>query len=311
MPRALITGIGGFVGPYLRTELEAAGYDIFGLERKPSQDPKVAVADITQPDQVRTVVADIRPDLIFHLAGFSSVAKSWEERELVDRINVGGTENLLRSAATLAAPPRVLIVSSAEAYGLPAVLPLTEDQPLKAVSPYGQSRRRQEESARKLYNNVVISRSFNHSGPGQPPAFVVPSFIQQALRVKHGLQPAVLVGNLEAVRDFTDVRDVVRAYRLIVEHGTAGEVYNVCSGIGRRISDILSRILKETELSQAAVQVDPSRLHPSDIPILVGSNLKVSVATGWKPTFDFLDTTIKDSVHYAEQTRMWSDSTVL
>ncbi|MBI5405175.1 MAG: GDP-mannose 4,6-dehydratase [Candidatus Kerfeldbacteria bacterium] len=300
MATVLVTGIGGFVGPFLESELRAHGYQVIGLERRPSTSPHIHQADITDPEQVGEIVSSTAPDAIIHLAGFSSVAKSWADRELVKKINVDGTENLLRAAMKLPAQPRVVIISSAEAYGPPAKVPIDEAPPLKATSPYGQSRVAQERLSLDIYGEVVISRSFNHTGPGQPPIFSVPSFIQQALLTAAGKQSKVKVGNLDAIRDFSDVRDVVRAYRLLMERGRPQQVYNVCSGIGRPMRDILARILQLTGLDAADVEIDPERLHPSDIPALIGDNTKLKLETDWRQTFDFLDKTLPDSVKYAQ-----------
>lgn len=300
MATVLVTGIGGFVGPFLESELQEYGYHVIGLERRPSSNPNVRQADITDPRQVLEVVETAAPDAIIHLAGFSSVAKSWSDRELVKKINVSGTENLLRAAMSLPIHPRVVIISSAEAYGPPTKTPMDETHPLQATSPYGQSRVEQEKLSLDIYDNVVISRSFNHTGPGQPPIFAVPSFIQQALLTAAKKQPKVKVGNLDAIRDFSDVRDVVRAYRLLMERGRPQQMYNVCSGVGRPMRGVLQRILELTDLSVADVEVDPERLHPSDIPVMVGDNTKLMTETNWRPAYDFLDKTLPDSVKYAQ-----------
>jgi len=301
MPRALVTGIGGFVGPYLRAELEQAGYDVYGLERNPVDDPKVISADVTDREAVEQALTKVRPDAIIHLAGFSSVADSWEAKDLVVRINVGGTENLLIAANKVHPIPRVVIVSSAEAYGIPVSLPIDELHPLNAVSPYGRSRVAQEQRSLEIHPKTVIARSFNHTGPGQPPKFVIPSFVHQAVAVQAGLQTEILVGNLDAVRDFSDVRDVVRAYRFLLERGIGGQAYNVCSGRGYRVGDVLTHILNQLGLDQSVVTVDPKRAHPSDIPALIGSNKKINAATGWKPEFELLDKTIPNIVESLSQ----------
>lgn len=269
--KALITGINGFVGPYLQHELEKNGYDVYGIDLNGGSD-KIFSCDITNFDSVLDVMLKIKPDFIFHLAGFSSVAKSFENPELCFKINVDGTKNLLDAVVKSGLKPRVLIVSSAEVYGRPKYIPIDEKHPLDPVSPYGKSRVEQEKLALSYNLPVIISRSFNHTGPGQPATFVIPSFKKQVSEAKDG--DTIFVGNLDLVRDFSDVRDVVHAYRTLIEKGKVGEVYNVGSGVGYKLRDILDKMIKESG-KKLKVEVDPKKYRDVDIPKLVCDNKKI------------------------------------
>lgn len=271
MKKALITGINGFVGPYLRKELEANGYRVYGLDLHGTEG--AYACDITSFEQVFKVVDAVKPDFIFHLAGFSSVAKSFENPLLCFKINVEGTKNLLDAIVKVGLKPKILIVSSAEVYGVPKYLPIDEKHPLDPISPYGKSRVEQEKLALGYDLHVVISRSFNHTGPGQPTTFVIPSFKKQVDEAKDG--DTIYVGNLDVVRDFSDVRDVVKAYRILLEKGKAKEIYNVGSGIGYRLRDILESLIKKSG-KRLMVEIDPDKLRKNDIFKVVSDNKKIN-----------------------------------
>ncbi len=296
--KAFITGVSGFVGPYLVKHLVDSGFEVSGMDRNGSRIDGcvVSVCDITDSAAVAAVVRRASPDLIFHLAGQSSVERSWKEPELTREVNVGGTKNLLDAVAAAGINPKILIVSSAEVYGIPDGVPITEEHPLKPVSPYGESRVAQEKIALGYFRSralqVVISRSFNQTGPGQPPNFVCSDFARQIASIEKGAQPPVIkVGNLAVRRDFTDVRDAVRAYLLALQKGKAGEFYNVCSGEGHSVSSVLAMLLSFSAAASSAKQVKivkaSSRVRKSDIPELVGSPSKLMKATGWKPSIPF------------------------
>jgi GDP-4-dehydro-6-deoxy-D-mannose reductase len=252
-------------------------------------------------------VAAVRPDGIVHLAGQSSVHESWSNPAATLRTNVIGLLNVFEAVRKRRLEPRVLVVGSAEEYGAvdPDAPPLTEDAPLRPLSPYAVSKvaqgflALQYALARDL--PVIRTRTFPHTGPGRGEAFAESSFARQIAEVEAGRRrPVLAVGNLDAVRDFTDVRDVVRAYRALLDRGAAGEVYNVCSGRGRSIGDIL-RSLLEIAGTQVELQVDRERLRPSDLPSLVGDPRKVREATGWEPRIP-LETTLRDLLdHWRER----------
>jgi GDP-4-dehydro-6-deoxy-D-mannose reductase len=306
--RLLVTGAGGFVGGHLLDHLRAAQpeAEIHGVVlpggaaswRAPAG-VHVLGADLDDPADAAAAVERARPDGIVHLAGQSSVHRSWADPAGTLRTNVLGIVHVLDAVRGAGLRPAVLVVGSADEYGpVPASSPpLVEGTPLRPTSPYAVSKVAQAALA-LLYGpaggmRVVVTRTFPHTGPGRGEAFAESSFARQIAEIEAGLrEPVVEVGNLDAVRDFADVRDVVRAYALLLERGRAGEAYNVCSGRGRRIGDVLARLLAATEVP-IEVHVDPSRLRPADVPVLVGDNAKLVVATGWQPRIPF-DETLRD-----------------
>lgn len=304
--RTFITGIAGFVGQHLAAHLAAGGGQIAGLALPGARGPDglpagvtVHEGDVCHAERVRSLLKEIRPDRIVHLAARSSVADSLRDPWGTFAVNAGGTVSLLEAAVAAAPGARVLIVGSAEAYGEVGEheLPLTESRPLQPLTPYGISKAAAEQvglfyrRARGL--QVVIARAFNHTGPGQEPAFVCSDFARQIARIEAGQAEAVLrVGDLAARRDFSDVRDVVRAYGLLLEKGTPGEVYNVCSGKAWSIGEILD-ILRGLAGRPIAVETDPARGRSEDVPALVGSFAKLEAATGWRPVIP-LERTLKD-----------------
>ena len=294
--KALITGVNGFVGPYLVKHLITNGFEVFGIDRsgKEVDDCAVEKCDVTDYNTVFAVIKRVAPDCIFHLAGQSSVAKSWKEPELTRKINVGGAKNIFEAVAAAKINPKILVVSSAEVYGVAKKFPTGESEPLKPISPYGESRVEQEKLALEYFRStgmkIVISRSFNHTGAGQPSELVCSNFAKQLADIEKGRQkPVVMVGDLSIARDFSDVRDVVRAYLLLVQKGSFGEVYNVCSGRTLTIGEILDKLVKISKLD-VKVEHEKSKVTETVVPVLHGDNSKIRAATGWKPTIDFDDT---------------------
>ncbi len=308
-PKSLITGISGFVGRHLAQFLHEQGHEVFGFDRSGAEVPhaKAWKADILEYGAVADIMQKCKPDFIFHLAAQSSVKKSFDDPAMTFRVNVEGTKNLLDAvvAAGIVETCRLLIVSSADVYGIPLEVPIKETHVLNPVSPYGKSKLEQEKLAQE-YNgkfgmSFVITRSFPHTGPGQSADFVCSSFAQQIALIEAGRQePVIKVGNLDAERDYTDVRDVVRAYHtLLCETNTAVDtpgVFNVCSGRGRKIADVLHMLLALSK-KEVTVETDPARMRPSDIPALVGDNAKLRSATGWKPEIAF-EQTIHDLLEW-------------
>lgn len=305
-PKAFITGVSGFVGPYLVKHLAASGFDVFGVDRRGNDVDGCVVekCDVTDAAAVAEVVKRVSPDLVFHLAGQSSVARSWKEPGLTQKVNVDGFRNLLDSVAAAGISPRILLVSSAEVYGIPKELPILEACPISPISPYGESKVEQERIALEHVKggmHIVISRSFNHTGPGQPPEFVCSNFARQVAEIEKGLQPPVIkVGNLEIKRDFSDVRDVVKAYLLLLERGKPGEVYNVCSGSAFTISDVLGKLARLSK-AKFGVKQESSRVMDNTVPVLHGDHSKLTAATGWKPMIS-LDKTLTDLLAYWRKT---------
>jgi len=308
--RYFITGIAGFVGQHLAAYLTAEGHEAVGLAlaagRRSDARPawvKVHEGDICHGERVRALLKEVRPERIVHLAARASVADSLRDPWGTFAVNAGGTVSLLEAAAAAAPVARILIIGSAEAYGevREEELPLTEGRPLQPLTPYGISKAATEQLAR-FYGRarrlrVVVARAFNHTGPGQEPTFVCSDFARQIARIEAGLGSAVIrVGDLTARRDFSDVRDVVRAYVLLLEKGDAGEVYNVCSGKAWSIGEILD-ILRGLAESPIAVEADPTRGRSEDVPTLVGSFAKLEAATGWRPGIP-LERTLKDLLDF-------------
>jgi GDP-4-dehydro-6-deoxy-D-mannose reductase len=296
--RVLVTGAGGFVGGHLVEYLhrEQPGLEVYGLllpqgavSWGSGAGMTVLEADVNDPGAAAGVVDAVAPERIVHLAGQSSVHQSWIDPGGTLRTNVLGIVHLLDAARQRGQRPAVLVVGSAEEYGpvRPEDLPIRETTPLQPGSPYAVSKVAQESLA-LLYGpaggmRVVLTRTFHHTGPGRGEAFAESSFARQIAEIEAGLRPPVLnVGNLEAVRDFTDVRDVVRAYWALLERGGPGEVYNVCSGRGRRIRELLDLLLAASR-ARVEVRVDPERLRPADVPAQVGDPARLRAATGWEP----------------------------
>ena len=294
--RALITGVGGFVGPHLvRLLSRETDWELHGLCRCPVSGQGYApwVVDLLDRERVLTGVAEIAPAYVFHLAAQSDVAASHHEAAATLANNLVGQVNLLDACRELPAPPRVLVVGSAEEYGLarPEEVPLGEEQPFRPTSPYAVSKVAQDLLGWQYFTSyglpVVRVRPFNHTGPGQSDRFVVSAFARQIAEIEAGLrEPRLFVGNLETGRDFLDVRDVVRAYYLLLRSAEAGEVYNVGSGVGVRIGEVLDLLLGYARV-QVAVEPDPQRLRPADVPLLVADNRKLREATGWSPEIPF------------------------
>jgi GDP-4-dehydro-6-deoxy-D-mannose reductase len=306
--RLLVTGAGGFVGGHLVELLrrQAPAPTVYGvvlphgsLGWGGAQGARILEADLDDPAAAVAVVEQARPDAIVHLAGQSSVAQSWLDPGGTLRTNVLGIVHLLDAARRAALRPAVLVVGSAEEYGAVSEdeLPIREETPLQPASPYAVSKAAQGALA-LLYGpaggmRVMLTRTFHHTGPGRGEAFAESSFARQIAEIEQGLrEPVIAVGNLEAVRDFTDVRDVVRAYLLLVEKGEAGRAYNVCSGRGLRIREILERLLARSP-ARVELRVDETRLRPADVPVQVGDPSRLRAATGWEPRIP-LDQTLAD-----------------
>ncbi len=303
--KALITGSNGFVGEYLTAALQAADTTVVGCGDQATSALPIAYRqlDITQAEQVNSVIQFFKPDVIFHLAGISSVKLSLQKPELTHAVNVDGTRHLLGALRKIVPQAKVVIVSSSEVYK-PKAEPLVETDPLDGTSsPYAQSRVDQEALCRADFADVdwVLSRSFNHIGPKQLPHFVIADFARQVAAIRLGLQePVIAVGNLEVVRDFTDVRDMVQAYRLLATLGDPGEVYNLGSGQGAKVSDLLAKLILLAG-KPVAVRVSPDRFRPSDNPIMICHNAKFVTLTRWHLQYS-LEQTLQDIFDYSLMT---------
>ncbi len=300
----LVTGVSGFVGPHLARALVASGARVVGLGIEPEPPAGIPlegwhVADLREPVAVGRAVAAARPDAVVHLAGQSSPARSFEDPAGTFEANVSGARNLLEAARGGAPVARLLIVGSGDVYGpQPEGSRAGEETPFAPVSPYAASKveadRLAEVAAQGEYGlDVVRVRAFSHTGPGQSPAFVVPGFAQQIAAIEAGrTEPVLRVGNLEVMRDFSDVRDVVRAYVALLEHGTRGAAYNVCRGEGVKLTEVVSRLVGLARVA-IRVEVDPARLRPADIPWLVGDPSRIARDTGWRVKLP-LERTLRD-----------------
>lgn len=279
--RALVTGASGFVGRHLVHHLEALGQQVTAVDRTTDG------VDITDAAAVHRLVGEIAPDVVYHLAGWADVGGSWAAPVEAFRANAEGTLNLLLAAAE-AGVKRVLAVSSADVYGIvtPEELPLTEDSPLRPASPYAASKVAADYLGLQAWLGrqlpVIRVRAFNHLGPGQTDKFVAPALASRVARAEIEGGDVITVGDLSARRDFTDVRDVVRAYQLLVENGEPGEVYNVCSGVDLAVQDLADQLVAQSRVP-LRLEVDPSLLRPVELPVLRGSHDRLTAATGWQP----------------------------
>jgi GDP-4-dehydro-6-deoxy-D-mannose reductase len=285
--RAFVTGASGFVGHWLVAHLHARGDDVVMPE-----------VEITDADRVRDAIAAAAPDAVYHLAAIANVGESWSDPRQTFAVNASGTLNVLEAARALPRLPTVLLVCSAEVYGRvgPSELPLTEASPLRPLSPYAASKVAAEflgVQAHLGYGVPVIrARAFNHIGPGQAPTFVVSSLARQVAELELRGGGIIDAGNLSTRRDFTDVRDVVRAYRLLVERGTPGEAYNVCAGESVAVEDVARRLIELSGVD-AEVRVVPERVRAVEVPELRGDPSKLVAATGWGRERS-LDETLRD-----------------
>lgn len=284
--RALVTGSLGFAGTHLCAHLRESGDDVIGTDRDDG--------DLTDPDTAARLVGAHRPEVIYHLAGAANVGESWRDPVGTWEANATASLYLLEAARTHDVR-RVLIVSSADVYGTVTEdeLPLDEDSPVRPTSPYAASKLAAEQVARQAWLGhgleTIRVRAFNHVGPGQSPGFVAPALATAIARNEITGDTEIPIGNLSPRRDFTDVRDVARAYRLLMEHGEAGELYCVCSGRDIAIQELADTLVGMATRPMELVP-DPDRYRPVDIPVLRGSNAKIHAATGWSPSFSITDT---------------------
>ena len=279
--KALVTGAAGFVGRHLCAHLLEQGDTVVGVDRADGP-------DLLDPAGVQRLLEEQRPDVVYHLGGWSDVGGSWDAPLECFRVNAEGTINLIEACRTTSRP-RVLVVSSADVYGrvAPEELPITERSPYRPVTPYAASKIAADEIAQQAWLGhgleTIRVRAFNHLGPGQTTRFVAPAIADRiATNERDGLDE-VAVGNLTPRRDITDVRDVVRAYRLLMERGRAGEAYNVCTGTDLSVGDLAERLVAMADRPMRLV-ADPDLQRPVETPILLGDNSRLRADTGWAPT---------------------------
>ena len=286
MKKALITGSQGFVGHYLRQELEHHGYTVTGLDIQTGED--VLEIDLLDKTAVESVIEQLQPDVVFHLAGQANVAKSWAIPQKTVELNVIAAINLMEAVRQKKTDCRMVLVGSSDQYGNlgEAGKLVSESVATNPQTPYAVSKKTQEEMASvyaKAYGlNISMTRSFNHAGAGQGKGFLFPDFAAGIVAVERGEQTCLRVGNLTAKRDFTHVKDVVRAYRLIAEQGRTGEVYNVGSGRTYSAQEILDKMCS-LALCQIPIEQDAAKMRPSDTPVICCDHTKLTEHTGWQP----------------------------
>ena len=312
MKNALITGITGFVGSHLAELLLGTGvWEVYGTVRWRSKREniehlsgiKLVECELRDSVSVEKMIFQVQPDYIFHLAAQSFVPTSWNAPSDTLSNNILGQLNILEAVRRAEIQPKILVACSSEEYGLvmPSETPITEDNPLRPLSPYGVSKVAQDLLGYQYFKSygmqIVRTRAFNHTGPRRGHVFVCSDFAKQIVEIEKGLCPPVIfTGNLSAQRDFTDVRDMVKGYLMALDHGEPGEVYQLCSGKALAISELLSMLLSMTNVA-IEIRQDPARLRPSDVPILLGSYAKFNKQTGWKPQIP-LEQTMADLLNY-------------
>ncbi len=307
MKKGLVIGAAGFVGNYLIDEMCAKGMEVYATklpqENLDNPQAKIYDLDIMDKDAIVALLFEVRPDYIFHLAAQSSVGLAWKNPGLTIDVNIKGSINLMDAVRELFYKPRVLLIGSGEEYGhiRPEETPIREDNLLRPGNIYAATKACQNMIG-NIYSNaydmeLMMVRAFNHIGPGQAPMFVVSDFCKQVAEIEKGLkEPVMKVGNLAAKRDFTDVRDVVKAYVALMEKGQAGETYNVGSGNAKTIRDILDLIVSMSDV-KINVEIDANKIRPVDVPIIEADIRKINEVTGWKPQIR-LEQTIKETLDY-------------
>ncbi|MEK6709522.1 MAG: GDP-mannose 4,6-dehydratase [Nitrospinota bacterium] len=311
--RVLITGITGFVGSHLAEHLLVLpGLEVFGMRRWRSRtehidhlSARLAIVECDLRDQVSVTraIQQVRPDKIFHLAAQSFVPTSWHAPEESLHTNILGTLHLFEAVRQAGLDPWIQVAGSSEEYGLvrPEEVPIRETNPLRPLSPYGVSKVGADMLGYQYHQSfgmkIVRTRAFNHTGPRRGDVFVESNFAKQIVDIEKGRrEPVIRVGNLEARRDYTDVRDTVRAYWLSLQKCESGEVYNICSGRSWAIREVLDLLLARSKV-KVRVETDPSRMRPSDVQILEGDPTKFRQATGWTPEIPF-EKTLDDILAY-------------
>ncbi len=310
--KVLITGITGFAGSHLAEFLLSKKYEVHGIDRWRSKTENIESfkdklvlheCDIKDAHSVKKVIESVMPEKIFHLAAQSFVPASWNAPSETITTNVIGELNIFEAVKELKINPWIQIACSSEEYGMvyENEVPIKETNPLRPLSPYGVSKVAQDLLGYQYHQshnlNIVRTRTFNHEGPRRGEVFVTSNFAKQLAEIEKKKKPPVLyVGNLDARRDYTDVRDIVRAYWLATEKCVAGEVYNICSGRDWKIKDMLNYLLSLSKI-KVEVKQDPARMRPSDVQILLGDCTKFTKQTGWKPEIPF-EKTLEDTLNY-------------
>jgi GDP-4-dehydro-6-deoxy-D-mannose reductase len=309
--KALITGVTGFVGSHLAELLVKNKFEVYGISRfiggndnldKVIENVGIYSVDILDKQAVYGLVSEIKPDYIFHLAAQSYVPQSWKDPVETLEINVIGSNNLFEAVRQAEIDCTIQIACSSEEYGLvlPQECPINESQPLRPLSIYGVSKEAMDSMGWQYFRSyglkIIRTRAFNHEGPRREQRFVISNFAKQIAEIEKGKRDYLRHGDLTSVRDFSDVRDIVKAYLLAVQKCDPGEVYNISSGEGTRIEDIVSILYRSAKVGFSML-ADEKRMRPSDVPILIGNSTKFREKTGWSPEIP-LEDTIKSSLDY-------------
>ena len=291
--RALVTGGDGFVGAHLCAELAARGLEVIAGTRPLGGAHSDVPIELSDAAQLQRVIRDVQADVIYHLAAQAFVPRATADPLETYETNILGTARVVEAIRLLpeGMRPRLLFASSGEVYGAhaSAALPIGEGALPKPATPYAASKLAGEAivlSSAKTYGfPAIVTRSFNHIGPGQSDQFVVAGFARRLAAIAAGADPLFPVGDLSTQRDFLDVRDVVRAYADLGERGIDGEIYNVCSGVPTRIQDILRQLVMAARVG-VEIREDPALMRPADVPVIYGDNRKLKAATGWEPHYE-------------------------
>jgi GDP-4-dehydro-6-deoxy-D-mannose reductase len=319
--RVLITGITGFVGSYMAEHALACGAEVYGSSRWRSKTENIdrlrgkitlIESDLRDLSSVRALLETSNPDYVVHLAAQSFVGASWQAPAETLSTNIISQVNLLEAIRGLKMSPRFLAIGSSEEYGLvhPDELPINETNPLRPLSHYAVSKVAQDMMGYQYFKSyglpIVRTRAFNHEGPRRGDVFVTSSFAKQVAEIEAGdRDPVIFVGDLKPRRDFSDVRDIVRGYWLLLQRGEPGEVYNLCSGRSWSIQQVLDFLLDQSRVKGITVTVDPARLRPSDVMVLEGDATRVRKTTSWEPEIPF-ERTLRDLLGYWRQRTMSS-----
>jgi GDP-4-dehydro-6-deoxy-D-mannose reductase len=311
--RALITGITGFVGSHLAEYLLKKNIEVYGTVRWRSKTEnidhiknkiKLISADMRDGHSLQNVVKEVEPNYVFHLAAQSFVPMSWKAPSDTMQTNAIGTIHLFEAIRKSKVEPKIQVAGSSEEYGMvyPNEVPIKETNPLRPLSPYGVSKVAEDKLSYQYFKSyglkTVVTRAFNHTGPRRGDVFATSNFSKQVVEIEKGLrEPIMYVGNLNAQRDFTDVRDVVKAYWLSLQKCKFGEAYNICSEKTMRIQEVLDIVLSMSKVKNIEVKKDPERMRPSDVEILLGDCTKFKEQTGWKTTIPF-EQTMKDLLEW-------------
>lgn len=314
--RAYVTGITGFVGSHLAEFLLSKNYKVYGLVRFRADMSNINhikdqielyTGDITDINSLRSSIGDCKPDEIYHLAANSYVPYSWTQPVETFNTNAIGFINLLETVRMLKLDTKIMIAGSSEEYGLvyEKEVPIKESNPLRPMSPYGVSKITMdllaEQYVASYSMNIFIARAFNHTGPRRGENFVCSNFAKQVVEIVKGNRETLLKGDTSSIRDFTDVRDIVRAYVMGLNSDKIkwGEPYNICTGKGYSIEEVIT-MLKDISKKEFETEIDPKRARPSDVPLLIGDNTKFVKATGWEPEYEFKKT-LTDLYNYWKQ----------